>query len=209
MLNRLSLISAAALLAASPAFAAGFAPATTPAAPVAPITVTATPPAATPDWTGFYVGGDLSYGQFDSDDIDTEADGHLTGLHAGYQRDFGRFVLGAELEHDWGNIAIDDAGLADDVTLDRVARAKLRAGYDAGRFLPYVTGGWAHATLSSDGFDDDEGVDGTFYGLGVSYQLTDRFDVGAEVLRHDFDELADTGIETQVTTIGLRGSIRF
>ena len=94
-----------------------------------------------------------------------------------------------------------------------MARAKLRLGYDAGRFLPYVTAGYASAQLSSD--DDatdallDDRYDGHFYGLGVAYQINDRFMTSAEVLRHNFEDAPFADFDTDVTTISLRGSIRF
>ncbi|TNC68036.1 outer membrane protein [Rubellimicrobium roseum] len=207
MFLRSSLVALTAL-AAGPALAAGFEPvAETPVPVVTPVTVTPAAPVSN-DWSGFYVGGDLSFGSVEADDIDIEGDGHLTGVHVGYQRDFGRFVLGGELEHDWGDLSLEDndPATADDLSVERVARAKLRLGYDAGRFLPYVTAGVARASFS-DVLDD---ADGRFLGLGVSYQLNDRFDVGAEVMRHRFD-LEDVAGEPEadVTTIGLRGSLRF
>ena len=71
--------------------------------------------------------------------------GALYGVHAGYMYDFGRIVAGAEIDWDATNINVDVPNSADGVDLDSVARAKLRLGYDAGRFLPYVTAGYARA----------------------------------------------------------------
>lgn len=218
MIARFS-VAAAALIAAAPAMAGGFTPTVAAPAPAAPVLVQPTPivPASTGgDWTGFYVGGQFGYGNLTVDDNngatdDDDFDGATYGLHAGYMRDFGRFVLGAEIDFDGSQISVGEGDGA--VDLDTVARAKLRAGYDAGRFLPYVTGGYARAMLSSD--DDatdallDDSYDGYFYGVGVAYQINDRFTTSAEVLRHNFEDTPLDGLDTDVTTISLRGSIRF
>jgi outer membrane immunogenic protein len=221
MISRLSLAAGAALLAA-PAFAGGFTPTVATPAPVAPAPVIApapvTPVSTGSDWTGFYVGGQLGFGNLSIDDNDDatddgDFDGALYGVHAGYMRDFGRLVLGAEIDWDATNIGIDSAGVEDAVDLDSVARAKLRLGYDAGRFLPYVTAGYARAMLSSDidaidaGLDDS--YDGHFYGIGAAYQVNDRFSVGAEVLRHNFEDTPVADFDTDVTTASIRASWRF
>jgi opacity protein-like surface antigen len=220
MISRLSLAAGAALLAA-PAFAGGFSPVVATPTPVAPAPVISpapvTPVSTGSDWTGFYVGGQLGYGSLSIDDdaetFDEDFTGALYGVHAGYMYDFGRIVAGAELDWDASNINVDVAGSADGVDLDSVARAKLRLGYDAGRFLPYVTAGYARAMLSSD--DDatdallDDSYDGHFYGIGAEYAMNDRFSVGAEVLRHDFGDTPLEDFDTDVTTVSLRASYRF
>lgn len=193
-------VAAAAL--AAPAFAGSLDDAIVTPAPVVPVVAPAPVIAPVSDWTGFYVGGQLSFGRIHSDDFEEEGEGRLNGVHAGYLRDFGRIVVGAELEHDWGNIALEDL----DVDVDRVLRAKLRVGYDAGRVLPYLTGGYARASLSG-AFDED--VDGYFYGLGVEYRVTERFSTGVEIMRHTFDDIDGTDISANVDTIGIRGTFRF
>ncbi len=204
------LLPAAALITlAAPALAGSLDAPVVVAAPATPLALPVTPVAApASDWSGFYVGGQISYGMLDSDDLGVDGEGRLNGLHAGYQRDFGRFVLGAELEHDWGRIDITDVETGDDTggTIDRVLRAKLRVGYDAGRFLPYLTAGYAQADLSDAG---DDQVEGVVYGIGTEIRLTDRFSTGVEFLRHDFDDIAGTDASASVTTIGLRGTFRF
>ncbi|EYD76750.1 putative outer membrane protein [Rubellimicrobium mesophilum DSM 19309] len=221
MISRLSLAAGAALLAA-PAFAGGFAPTASSPAPVAPVAVIA-PAAVTPastgsDWSGFYVGGQFGFGNLSIDDNvsatdDEDFDGAVYGIHAGYMYDFGRVVVGGEIDWDATNINVDAAGSPDGVDLDSVARAKLRLGYDAGRALPYLTAGYARAMVSSD--DDaidaalDDSYDGHFYGIGIDYAVSDRISVGAEVLRHNFDDAPFDGIDTDVTTATLRASYRF
>ena len=221
MFARTLLTAGAALVAAAPAFAGGFAEPIVAAAPAAPVVVApAAPVAASGDWTGFYVGGQLGFGNLTIDDNvdateDEEYDGALYGLHAGYMRDFGRIVVGAELDFDGTQITVeDDSDLTDDaVEVGSVARAKLRVGYDAGRFLPYVTAGLAQARLNTDNQDIeallDDSYNGRFIGVGAAYQLNDRFMIGAEVLRHNFEDAPIDSFDTDVTTATLRASIRF
>lgn len=208
MLFRL-LPAAAMLTLAAPALAGSLDAPVIVAAPAAPVVVPAAPVIQTgSDWSGFYLGGQIGYGMLDSDDLNVDGEGYLTGLHAGYQRDFGRFVLGAELEHNWGEIDIQnaDTGADLDASVDRVLRAKLRLGYDAGRFLPYVTGGYAQAALSGAVEDD---IEGFVYGVGTEIRLNDRFSTGIEFLRHEFDDVGATDADATVNTIALRGTIRF
>lgn len=218
MTRRILMTAAAALLAAGPALAGGFAAPVVVAAP-APVVVAPAPVVAGTDWTGGYVGGQLGFGTLSMDDDNEETeledfDGTLFGVHAGYMFDFGRFVAGAEIDYDRADItAEDDDEMTDDATdLDSIARAKLRLGFDGGRFLPYVTGGVARASLSAENADLEEtledGYDGNFYGIGANYAVSERFMVGVEALRHNFDD-TPAGFDSDVNTITLRGSFRF
>lgn len=201
-MTRISLLSGIALTLglAAPAFAGGFAePITTP--PVAAPVIVQAPVAMSADWTGFYAGAQLGYGRLTSDGVE-DADGAVYGVHAGYLYDLGNIVLGGELDYDMTDIAF----IAPAVDLNSVARLKLRVGYDAGSFQPYVTAGAAQADVSGaiDGTSD-----GAFAGLGVDYNLSDSFRVGGEVLAHQFDDLAGSGVDVEATTLTLRASYAF
>lgn len=154
-------------------------------------------PAPVENWTGFYTGLNLGYADIDVDN-GLSGDDVTYGVHAGYDYDFGSYVLGGELEYDVANV---DLGAG--VEADSVTRLKLRGGYDLGRTLLYVTGGVARV-------DTNVGNEnGEFLGLGVAYQVTDNFTVGGELLEHRFDDLAGTGLDVDATTFNLRGSFRF
>jgi outer membrane immunogenic protein len=201
-MTRISLLSGIALTLglSAPAFAGGFAePIATP--PVAAPVIVQAPVVTSADWTGFYAGAQLGYGQLKSDGIE-DADGLVYGVHAGYLYDLGNIVLGGELDYDMTEIGFT----APAVDLDSVARLKLRVGYDAGAFQPYLVAGAAQADVSGalDGTSD-----GAFAGLGVDYNLSDSFRVGGEVLAHQFDDLVDSGVDVEATTLTLRASYAF
>ncbi|MEL6840331.1 MAG: outer membrane beta-barrel protein [Pseudomonadota bacterium] len=211
----------ASMLAAPLAVVAGMASAGGLSEPVeapAPIPVAPPPPVAVgTDWTGFYAGAQLGFGELDAelgdaDAISDDESGLLFGAHAGYLYDFGNIVLGGELDIDGSDIEpqIDPAIAADETfELDAVTRAKLLLGYDAGRFLPYVTGGVAQARTSSD-VDAVDGDDtGAFAGLGVKYLLSDSFMIGGEVLQHQFEDYITDDLDVDATTATLRASFRF
>ena len=186
---------AALVLAAGPALAGSVTP--PPADPV--IQPTPVPYASSPDWTGFYAGGQLGYGNIDTNVAGVDGDGLIGGMTAGYDYDFGQFVAGAGLDYDWTDIS-----LAPGVDVDRVWRAKLRGGYKLGNGLLYATAGYANVDVSTVGDDD-----GYFAGAGYEHMISDQFSVGGELLYHEFDTINGTAIDAEATTAQLRGVFRF
>lgn len=170
-------------------------------APVAPVAIAPVEDAA--DWTGFYAG--LQYGvgnaelDYDGNNADSDFDGY--GLHAGYNHDFGKFVLGGEF--DYNRVSLDDVDGDGDLF-----RLRGRAGYDMGKFLPYATLGVAK--LDSDNLSET----GVTYGIGADYMVADNFTVGAEYSRSDFsdvaeDELGFSGVDLDTDLFQIRASYRF
>lgn len=173
--------------------------------PVAPEPVLAAPPAAVvvapvSDWSGAYVGGTLGYGTAATDGgLVEDADGLTYGAHAGYLADLGQFVVGAEVEALAGDISDANTG----ASVDSVLMGKLRAGYDAGAFMPYVTVGASQ--LDAAGTKDN----GYVAGVGLDYQMTDSFRIGAEVLGHKYEDFGGSGVDQDLTTVGVRASFTF
>ena len=207
---------ALAALAAAPSLAQGklTSPAVEPA-PIAPVVA----PSPTEDWTGPYVGGQLGWGWLDGEadleggsDFDIEGDGVIGGLTGGYRYDFGRWVVGGEVQYDWadaefdevdpGTTTVDDAG-----RLDNMWRAKGLAGYDAGPALIYGSLGWTRADVEVA--DERYDSDGWLVGAGVDYMLTDSVSVGGEVMYHQFDDFGDGGEEIDLDATTLQGKVTF
>ncbi|KPP84742.1 MAG: putative outer membrane protein [Rhodobacteraceae bacterium HLUCCA08] len=182
-------LTIAAMICAAPALAGNLSdPIPTPA----PAPVAAPMPVAGTDWSGAYAGGYL--GNIDTSGL-AALDGTGFGVFGGYQADLGNVVIGGEL--DYGRYSFDTAGDPD----ASVLRLKGRVGYDAGRVLPYLALGFAQ--LDSDDLAIDK-ENGTFYGLGADFAVTDSIRLGAEYLRHDFD---DIGLEAN--TLSLRAAYSF
>jgi len=202
---RTSMLAAPLALAAGMASAGGLSEPVAAPAP-APVAVAPAPVMMGNDWTGFYVGGQLGYGQLDAniDTTPTDPDGALYGVHAGYNYDFGSVVLGGEVDYDLTDISISAPAVSD---VDAVARVKAKLGYDAGAFMPYITAGYAQAQTSDD---LDGETDGTFAGLGLSYMMSDSILLGGEVLQHQFEDVADVpNVDVDATTLTLRASFKF
>ncbi|WP_424974540.1 outer membrane protein [Dinoroseobacter sp. S124A] len=160
------------------------------------------PPVIVPagaDWTGFYGGVQLGYGDVDSSASGVDGDGAIGGLILGYDYDFGSYVLGAGLDYD-----IADIDLGSAATLEDVLRLKLRAGVEAGPALIYATGGYARAGTDNLGSDD-----GYFIGAGVDYPITEAWTLGGELLYHEFDDFDGSGVDVDATTLQARLSFRF
>lgn len=149
------------------------------------------------EWTGFYLGGQV--GNLDAD-ASNGANGDDTsyGVHAGYNHDFGRFVLGGEVDYDKTDVSLGNAG-----SIDSVLRGKVKAGYDFGRVLAYVTGGVARADSSLGNENGD------FYGVGMTYRISDQWSVGGEVLEHSFDNFGSSGVGADATTVAVKASYQF
>ncbi|SMX45126.1 outer membrane protein [Maliponia aquimaris] len=189
----LSLIAIAGL-GAAPAFAGNYEATPVEPAPMAPVVPVAQP--VTGDWTGPYVG--LSFGNLNAQAGNAVQSGGVYGLYGGYDYDFGRLVVGGELEYQAGN----DFTIGG-VDVDNVTRLKLRAGYDAGRTLIYGTAGAARIDTS---LGDATGPVG---GVGMEYKVNDRFTIGGEALAHSFDDIGGTGVDADAQTYSLRATFRF
>ncbi len=201
MTKRLMISSIALAVFAAPAFAGGIAEPVMAPAPV-PVAVAPVVVNTGGDWTGFYAGAGLGYGTLEAEGFADDTEDYTYGLHAGYLYDMGTFVLGGELEYDATEITDATTG----INLDGVARAKVRAGYDAGQWLPYVTAGAAQAYTSGALEANDTGY---FAGVGVDYQVTQSIRVGAELLRHQFDDFNGTGTDIDANTAAVRVGFRF
>ena len=181
---------------AAPAFAGGMAqPAQEPY--IAPVMVVAP---VTMDWSGFYAGAQLGYGDVSSKNVLPVLDGNgaIGGLHAGYRADFGQFVTGVELAYNATNI-----DLSPTVKMDSLTQLKLMGGYDMGRALVYGTVGAAHAktSLGSD--------NGWAVGLGMDYALNDAWTLGAEFTHNRFDDFKATGTDLRANLVQVRLGYRF
>jgi len=155
-------------------------------------------PAVAGEWTGAYVGLGLGHADVGGPGV-LDGDGFAYGIHAGYDYDFGDFVLGGEFEYDRTDVDL----LGGVAAVDNIARLKLRLGYDFGEALGYVVIGGARADTS---VGNDSGA---VYGLGFAVPMGDQFTVGGEILRHDFNNFNNSGSDVDATTINVRASFRF
>lgn len=162
------------------------------------VAVGAAPPALAGDWSGAY--GGFQFGALGGE-VSGPGGGSRTvgiaGLHAGYGVDFGTFVLGAEIDLDFGQGSIGD------VSVDSVARLKVRAGSTLGDGFVYGTAGIARADTSVG-----SGTGG-FAGIGAGWRVGARTTIGGEVLYQQFDNIDGSGVDLEGTTATARVTFSF
>jgi outer membrane immunogenic protein len=136
-----------------------------------------------------------------------DVSGFIGGVHAGYNYQFGTFVVGIEGDVDFSGADGDndfraegDVTTVGDLSLDVNWQASLRAraGVAVDRFLIYGTGGiaFADADLDFEGTVDDVSFDasdgqsfvGWTIGLGAEYAFTDNLLGRVEVRYTDFGD---------------------
>ena len=181
-MRKLLLSAAATMLIAGPASAADLA-------------VKAPPPGAAyiaSPWDGLYIGGNLGYGEtsFDFPGISLHGNGVVGGFQAGYNKQFGTFVLGLETDFDLTSIKNTTAGV--DTKLPWFGTTRTRLGFLVNpALLLYGTGGVAYGRLeeSVPGASVKVGGVGWAAGAGVQYALTPQWSIGAEYLHVELDHI--------------------
>ncbi len=180
-------------------------------------------------WTGFYVGAQVGYqfsdredgfgdryrfrraGTFIDDFNDGEDDAFVAGAHAGYNVQFGSFVVGVEGDiegvfgdddDDYGTLLVRTTPTGPNLAytiganqLDWQGSIRARAGFAFDRTLIYATGGFAFGGLSGGHSfggvfdDDDDTVSGYTVGLGVEHAFTNNLTARLEYRYTAFDEI--------------------
>lgn len=151
-------------------------------------------------WGGIYVGGLGTYGftrdRHSSGGVSTNmnVDGFAGGLTAGYNHQMGQTVLGIEGDISYGEFRGSSSGAAFCggncyTEMNWLGTVRARAGYAAGNFMPYVTGGLAIANVKAGNATSSStrtayGLTG---GLGLEYLVTDNVSVKGEYLYTRFD----------------------
>lgn len=175
-------------------------PAPAPADPVV-----APPPAVAPvmgrDWTGFYGGARLGWGNLGRD---VDGDGAIGGLHLGYLQDFGGFALGVEGGYDAARISATAEDGSDVGRLNEVWRLGARAGVTTGDIFAYGVAGAARARIGGVGSEN-----GWYGGVGLEYAFDDNWRIGGEILHHRFSDFAGSGLGVSANTLQGRVSFRF
>ncbi len=170
---------------------------------MAPVIAPAPAPAfSSPNWTGFYAGGQLGYAIIDTNLPDVDGEDLIGGLTAGYDYDLGDWVIGAGFDYDWADVSI-----APTVDVESIWRTKLRGGYKLGGGLLYATTGYANADTNIIGDED-----GYFVGAGYEHLITQNISLGGEVLYHEFNGFNSGppgGVEVKATTAQARATFRF
>ncbi|HMM08566.1 MAG TPA: porin family protein [Paracoccus solventivorans] len=199
-MNNMILATALVCSSATVAMAGGY------VAPVIEAEPVVVAPAAA-GWSGFYGGIQLGSAELSMEAIEDTRRHH--GLHVGHLRDHGRLVAGAELSYDklddYDAIEIGREGAEGDVI-----RAKLLAGYDAGRFLPYAAVSYARVTL--EGGSESWNDNGFGLGLGAKFAATPRLMLGVEWMTNAFEydcPQLENSFDLDLSTISISASYRF
>jgi len=152
-------------------------------------------PVSSGDWSGFLLGASIGRHEARTSSM-TGRDNAVPGLHLGYDLDFGQLVLGGEVEVERAQMQVGSVEIQD------MQRIKLRAGYDFGQVLGYMTVGGVRA---ESGQNQDIGA---VVGVGLSYSLNQNLQLGGELLYQDIDGLNPGGF-MRSNSLSLRASFRF
>lgn len=195
-MKRMVIASAALVLSAGTVFAGSYTAPVVEAAPVAPAPVMT----QNADWTGGYVGAQIGYGKLNKD---LDANGAVGGLHAGYLKDFGKYVIGGELAYSGADL--QDKSV--DGKVKSFTDAKLIGGVPNGKWLYYGALGASYVDAKVAGTSYNDTV--PMLGAGVKYQLTDQWALGGEVDYRNGHNFDNTGNDVDLTTVALTASFRF
>ena len=182
------------------------------------------------DWSGFYVGVQGGYGMVDASayndynadgtfiyESSTDLDGVFGGVHAGYNFLTGsNIVFGVEADlnigdHSQSGVVATENGLGYTDTLDAYdinafGSGRIKLGYAAGNFMPYLTGGLAVASLDTGyapgtGLNSGNGSETAFgytLGAGAEYALSENLRLRAEYRYTDYGTTSVTVNTTDV-----------
>jgi len=180
-----------------------------------------------PDWSGWYTGVSVGTVSVDSEigedritppptfedtRSDIGDDGYGVSLFGGYNWQIGgNFVVGVEVDATYADVSTSGQLLYDVAPpntlnpgnefggeLQWMATVRARAGYAFGRWMPYVTAGWAYAQyetasdyVSLPAYTRDDTWDAAVYGVGIEYLAPANWSIRGEYRTADFGDRHD------------------
>lgn len=184
-------------------------------------------------WTGFYAGAQVGKMWVDTDNqfviqpsgspitFSPDQEAGLWGGQIGYQEQFNSLVIGAEasyLASFNGSFGADSCHpLADcggvraqfESEVDHIFTVGPRLGWAVGSLMPYVTGGYANASIEMRNFDFGALVaesrkrhDGWFIGGGADWAILPHLFLGVEYRHYDFADETVFPIEISTGRVG-------
>jgi outer membrane immunogenic protein len=163
------------------------------------------------NWSGLYFGVHSGW-QWSSIDVGfpffgtsfgNDHDSPVVGGHIGLQHQFGQIVLGVEgnltttSQNNAGDAPCPAAGATCSARLDDILSVGPRLGLAMGKWMPYVTGGYANAAYhfiartNGTQIQTEEArarVNGWYIGGGVEMALSHGWTVGIEYRHYDFGD---------------------
>jgi outer membrane immunogenic protein len=167
------------------------------------------------NWTGPYIGISGGYG-FGSSDFSggggsVDPDGGLFGVTAGYNWQFGQFVTGIEGDISWSGMSDSSGGFRTENNWLGTVRGRL--GYNAGRWMPYVTGGLAVGDIDANvgGLGSSRSTEvGWTVGAGIEAQIAGPWTAKVEYLYVDLgDGDSVGGFRPDFTTNIVRAGLNY
>jgi len=159
-------------------------------------------------WDGGYIGLGVGYGWLKDTDyqftppLDDEGQDVIAGIHAGYNWQYGNFVVGGELEALNLDLTYENF---DFITIKHAIALKARAGYAWDRYLITGHAGGVWASTNFMGLKDW----GWVAGGGVDYALTDEITVGAQYSHYEWKEFDGTLIDATIDKVTARVGLKF
>lgn len=168
------------------------------------------------NWSGAYLGAQLGHSWAKDDEteenlqsgsVETDPDGFLGGVYAGYNWQFpSNLVLGAEADIAYTGIdgsAVNPAGTTFRQEWNWLGAVRGRVGYAFDRFLPYVAGGFAfgqvEASAATGGvafYSKTATATGWTLGAGAEYAFSDDWIGRLEYRYTDFGRTNVGDIQT-------------
>jgi outer membrane immunogenic protein len=164
-------------------------------------------------WSGLYVGvhAGWQWSQIDNhfippgstNDLSVNQDSGIAGVHVGYQHQFGALVLGVEanftgsIDDDPGSTLCPNPAFSCEARFDNVLTVGARAGWAVGKWMPYITGGYANARYTTGARTIATGVlfsegserhGGWFIGGGLEWLVSHGWSVGLEYRHYEFND---------------------
>jgi outer membrane immunogenic protein len=157
-------------------------------------------PAVTFSWTGPYVGANLGYQWGNLSPLAGDPNGFAGGVQAGYNWQFGQFVVGGEA--DIQASAAEDTFAAYKFSNPWFGTVRGRAGFAVSNVLLYATAGlgFGGGRLVIPGLSEEQTHFGWTAGGGIELGLTPNWSAKAEYL---FISLSDKTYVLSGTTAGI------